>query len=138
MGSSRFVRPDTRILTLANGDTLTVKRRLSAYESRIMRGMKAVATLAEPAVVMAYLVDWSLTDEDGKRVLIAGVTSSVLASVIDALDEDDFDEIHTAITAHVAEMAAERTAAKKKTIPGDVPISALPSAAAGASSGFVN
>jgi len=129
---SRFVRPDSRTLTLANGDTLIVKRRLSAVESRIMRAMQAHPTLAEPGVVMAYLLDWSLKDDDGQRVVIAGVASNVLASALDSLDADDFDELYAAIAKHAAEMKAERDAAKKKaTTTSDDPTSRSPSVSAG-------
>lgn len=120
---SRFVRPDTTTLKISNGDTLIVKRRLNAHESRVMRAMKEMPTLAEPAVVMAYLVDWSLVGDDGQRVKIAGVSPTVLGSALDSLDEDAFDEIHAAVSAHVAAMLAEREIAKKKMTSGDASIS---------------
>lgn len=74
--------------------------------------MAALQTLAEPAVVMAYLVDWTLRDDEGTRVVIAGVSAETLANAIDALDEDRFDEIYTVMAAHVAAMKAERDSEK--------------------------
>jgi hypothetical protein len=109
---SRFARPDTTVLHLSTGDTLTVKRRLNAVASRVMRARKQIATLAEPAVVMAYLVDWTLVDDAGQLVPIAGVSDDALAHAIDALDEDAFDEVYAAIAAHVKAMEAERAVEK--------------------------
>ena len=139
MGTSRFVRPDSRTLTLANGDTLIVKRRLNSAEGRMLRAMQAHPTLAEPALVMAYLIDWSLKDDDGQRVPIAGVEPSVFASALDSLDDDDFTEIHAAVNTHAAEMKAEREAAKKKA-PTNTADQILPSPSepAGVLSGSVN
>lgn len=117
----RFARPDTHTLTLADGATLTVKRRLNAGEARELKGMQAFTTLAEPGLVMAYLIDWSITD-DGKAVPVAGLSRTDLANVLDSLDEDAFDEIHAAIAAHREAMIAER-AAQKKT-PGGTSTSA--------------
>lgn len=116
-----FARPDTDTLTLANGDTLVVKRRLNSGEAREMKGMQAYPTLAEPGVVMAYLVDWSLTN-DGKAVPVRGLSRPDLANVLDSLDEDTFDEIHAAIKAHREAMVAERAAQKKS--PAGTPTSA--------------
>lgn len=109
---NRFARPDTTTLTLAHGDTLVVKRRLNAGEARELRGMQGFATLAEPGLVMAYLVDWSVTD-DGKPVPVTGLSRPDLANVLDSLDEDAFDEIYAAVAAHRAAVVAERAAEKK-------------------------
>jgi hypothetical protein len=80
-----------------------------------MRARKQIPTLAEPAVVMAYLVDWTLVDDAGKPVVIAGVSADDLAHAIDALDEDAFDELYAVIAAHVTAMEAERAAEKNGT-----------------------
>jgi hypothetical protein len=109
---SRFARPDTATLSISRGDTLTVKRRLNAGESRRLRAMEAAPTMAEPGVVMAYLVDWTIKDDTGHRVPIRGVEAMAFASALDALDEDAFDEIYAAVAAHRAAMQAERAAEK--------------------------
>src|SRR5579864_6637013 len=85
---SRFVRPSTRTLTLANGDTLTVKRRLSSGEQRAAfarmyltgaDGALSLNTLQTGmAIITAYLVNWSLTDDDGQHVDIAGLSTDAL------------------------------------------------------------
>jgi hypothetical protein len=138
--TSRFARPDTLTLSISNGDTLTVKRRLNAVDSRRMRAMQDLPTLAEAAVIMAYLVDWSLVDDSGKRVVIDGTSSMTLAAALDNLDEDAFDEISAAVAAHAAAMKAEREQEKKLTTrkrSGD-PILPSPSELAGPSPGSVN
>lgn len=105
----------------------------------MLRAMLSHPTLAEPALVMAYLLDWSLKDTEGQHVTIRGVESTVLASALDALDSDDFDELYAAVKVHAIEMKAEREDAKKKAMTtGAAPISALPSDAAGVSTGSVN
>ena len=109
---SRFARPDTTDLPISNGDRLTVKRRLTHADSRRLRGMQAIPTMAEPGVVMAYLVDWTLRDDAGKPVPIDGASHDALAHAIDALDEDAFDEIYAVIAAHRDAMQAERAAEK--------------------------
>lgn len=132
MAMSRFNRPDTATLTLTNGDTLVVKRRLNSEESRLMKAMQEFATLAEPAVVMAYLVSWSLVQLDGTPDSIDGVSRAELASRLNALEESEFDEIHAAIAAHRDAMVKERDAQKKirDGASSSNPIFTLPSALA--------
>ncbi len=110
---SRFLRPDTDTLTLANGDKLIVRRRLTAGEGRVFRGQRAIQTLVQAALVMAYLVDWTLAGDDGAVVPIRGISQSDLLNVLDSLEDDSFDEIHAAIAAHVATMDSQRTEEKK-------------------------
>lgn len=120
---SRFVRPETRTLTLANGDQLTVRARLTAGEQRA-----SYARLYRPGadgrlqmdplqlgvgVILAYLLDWNLKDDAGQAVPIRDLGTDDLQRVIDALDPDSFTEIRTAIEAHEAAMLAEREAQKK-------------------------
>ena len=131
---SRFTRPDVTHLQLANGDTLTVKRRLTAGEQRAMfarmyptRGEKGELALdrmqIDLSTMLAYLVDWSLTDDDGQPVPIRGLPPEELAPILDSLTPEDFREIAKVIDAHSDAMEAFR-AAEKKTEPGDA---ALPS-----------
>ena len=120
---SRFVRPDTRTLTLGNGDQLTVRARLTAGEQRA-----SYARLYRPGVdgrlqmdplqlgvgvILAYLLDWNLKDDAGQAVPIRDLAPDDLQRVVDALDPDSFAEIRTAIETHEAAMLAEREAQKK-------------------------
>jgi hypothetical protein len=137
---SRIARPDTETLPISNGDTLIVKRRLNYGDARKMRSMQEHATLREAALVMAYLVDWSLTGLDGERISIAGLSPTDLLNRLDALSDDAFDEIYAAIQRHVAAMQAERDTEKngRDGGSGEPAISPSPSGVAGASSGSVN
>ena len=129
--ASRFARPDTDTLTLANGDTLTVKRRLNAGDDRARRGMASFPTLEPVALVVAYLIDWHLT-EDGAPA-IKGLSTKDLINILDNLDAAAFDELHAAIAVHVEAMQAERDAEKnaKAGTRSDAAISASASAPAG-------
>jgi hypothetical protein len=143
---SRFTRPDVTVLKLANGDTLTVKRRLTAGEQRAMfarmyqtvNGSTRVNTLQVGiATCLAYLVDWSLTDDDGQPVAIRGLPPEDLAAILDSLTPEDFKEISKAIDDHSEAMEAHRSA-EKKTEPGAEASSSTspsPVATAGATNG---
>lgn len=147
MGLSRFVRPQTCTLKISNGDTLTVKRQLTAGEQRAAYARMYLAGVdgtlkvdpfaAGVGLVTAYLLDWSLAGEDGAIVPIRGVSVDELTAALDTLDMESFTEIKEAIEAHDAAQLEEREEAKKKTAntTGDAPISSLPSAAVGASIG---
>ena len=127
-------------MTLSNGDTLTVKQRLTNGETRAayerMLGADGT-TKSNPlgtamAVVTAYLVDWHLAGED---VPIRALSVDDLATVLDNLTPDDFEEIRVAIDGHEAAMAAERAAAKNAQGGGkeSAATSPSPSAAGGPS-----
>lgn len=120
---SRFVRPETTTLTLANGDQLFVRTRLSAGEQRAQFARMYSAdddgrwrpnpTMLGVGVVLAYLLDWTLTDDAGTRVSIRDLSVDDLQRVIDSLDTESFAEIRTAIETHEAAMTTARDAEKK-------------------------
>jgi hypothetical protein len=120
---SRFVRPDTRTLTLANGDQLTVKARLSAGEQRAAQarmyaphplgGFHRTPLAVLEGAVVAYLLDWTLRDDADRAVVIRDLSPADLQRVLDQLDPVDYDEIKSAIEAHETAMQAERDEQKK-------------------------
>lgn len=120
---SRFVRPEQTTLHISNGDWLIVRKRLNTGEQRAMFARMARSTddyKVNPmhvglATVSAYLLDWSLTDDDGKRVVIAEQPIDVVEAVLNNLDTDSFKEIEKAIDKHVEALSAER--AKEKESP---------------------
>jgi hypothetical protein len=149
---SRFVQPLERVLTLDNGDTLTVRRRLTAGEQMDMfgrlysaHGNGGGALRLNPvqtgfALIVAYLIDWSFADAHGAKVIIRGEPLAVVEAAIRMLDPDDFQEVKRAVELHDAEVVAER-ATVKKTPNGDdgsKAISESRSGVGGASSGFAN
>jgi len=125
---SRFTPADVTVLKLANGDTLTVKRRLTAGEQRAMfarmyvRNGEGRVTVDDSdiglAMMLAYLVDWSLTDDHDQPVPIRGLPPDELAVLLDSLTPEDFQEMSAAIGAHGAAMEAFRRD-EKKTPAGD-------------------
>ena len=139
---SRFVRPQTTVITLSQGDTITIKTRLSAGEQHDAYARMYLAGAdgklhANPlqsgrAMITAYLVDWTLADDDGAIVPIRGLPLEELESVLSTLDPESFAEIKTAIEKHEAATAAAR-ADEKKSQPGNgvKTISPLPFVAAG-------
>jgi hypothetical protein len=127
---SRFVRPETVTLTLANDDRLIVKKQLNAGEQRAVfarlytqgaDGKLQVDPLATGLhLILAYLVDWTLRDEDGP-VPIRGLRPDELAAILNRLDPASFTEIKEAIEQHETAVAAER--AEKKTSPTTATVS---------------
>lgn len=116
------VRPVIHTITLASGEQLIVKERLNAGERREMLKMmrlpdgRADGLLSGPACVLAYLIDWTVKDQDGKPLLIADQPREVIAATLDALDVEDYKEIELAIEIHDERMTAARRAAKKNQI----------------------
>lgn len=146
MGSSWFVRPGSRRLTLSDGAWLLVKERLTAgeYRAHLKRssavqddGKRRLDSLdLGPSLVIAYLIDWSLEMEAPIREMSA----EALMGVLDTLDTERFQEVKAAIEAHDDAMIAEREREKNGT-GGEKKLSAIspsPFAAAGASSGSGN
>jgi hypothetical protein len=120
---SRFVRPQTKTITLANGDQLIVRERLTAGEARAQFARMYVSngdggwhrnpTMLGLGPILAYLLDWTLTDDAGSRVEIRDLSPADLLQVIDSLDTESLNEIRTAIEAHEAAMTTERDQEKK-------------------------
>lgn len=65
------------------------------------------------AKIVAYLLDWSIVDSDGRPVIIRDEPPETIASVIDMLDPDDYRMIGAAIDSHETAIAEE-----KKLTPG--------------------
>jgi D-aminopeptidase len=147
LSESRIVRPETTRLDISGGDWLLVKKRLNAGEqrrafARMYREGAAGRLQIDPlqtglALVLSYLLDWSLLDEAGKPIAIMDADDETKAAALDAIDYDSFVEIKNAIDAHQNANEAE-AAAKKKIRPGapsSAPSSPSPVAADGALSG---
>lgn len=137
--SSRIRRPETVKLDISQGDWLLVKKHLTAGEQRqIFRRMLASDGSIEPVNVglskmIGYLVDWSITDPDGKKVEISDQSDDVVAAALDSLDVDSYREILTAVETHEKQMQAVRDAEKngKDGVSTSSPISPSASSWAG-------
>jgi hypothetical protein len=120
---SRFVRPETKTLSLSDGDTITVRRRLNlgqqreafdkmAYEHEDGKPLRANPLKVGVAMVSAYLVDWSIVDFDGRHVAILDKSEDKLIEILNDMDPEDFEEIRAAIDTHVDAERAARAAEK--------------------------
>lgn len=147
---SRFVRPDTTILSISEGDTLVVKTRLNSGEQRdayarmyragLDGSLKVNPFQTGLAMMTAYLVDWSLRDDDGMHVPIKGLSLQELEATLNGLDPDSFAEIRQAIEAHERAQNDQRAEEKKLRagVNGDGPTLSSPSGVVGALSGSVS
>lgn len=119
--ASRFVRPELRTIPISNGDSLTVRKRLTAGEQRAMFARMMATSDGDTvnrmsvgiSTISAYLVDWTLRDDSGNLVPIADKSIADIEATVDALDIDSFREIREAIEKHVDEMQAEREREKQ-------------------------
>jgi hypothetical protein len=147
---SWFVQPETTRLELSDGQYIIVKQRLTQGERRQARARYYVPgadgefhvnrVLFPMAMVAAFLLDWSLTDAAGMPVVIRGLSGDQLMAVLDGLDPERFDEVQTAIDAHIAAMADARAQEKKLQAGAmtDATTSSSPSAPAGPPASSVN
>jgi hypothetical protein len=110
---ARIVRPLTeRLLLGTTGEWLLVKKRLNVGEQRAYFARLYIAGAdgimrANPlnigaATVLAYLLDWNLTEDNGEPLpSIRDESPDAVATILDSLDPETFAEIREAIDAHV-------------------------------------
>lgn len=144
-----FVKPEPHRLTLSDGQYIDIKKRLNHGETEDMYARWAPFVTAgsddtlldrrevRTAKVLAYLLGWSLTDDEGAPAPMSPVIPyPERLDTIRSLDPDRFDEIHKAITTYEAEYAAKKKAQAGAN--GSSPISPSPVAVTGATSGSLN
>jgi hypothetical protein len=114
---SRFQKPNIVRLSLSNGDWIEVRERLSAGQVRRMSAaaftdVQQTDPRTAPRIgvdfarlalarTMAYLVDWSFRDDQGRPV-------KVTQEAIEALTPESLAEIEEALDKHIAAMEAEK------------------------------
>jgi hypothetical protein len=117
----RFANSDTRTLTLSDGETLTVKARLTHGEHTAMMarmfsmqdGQRVMSPTSLDAVIVAYLIDWSAKDEQGRTVSLRGLSPEEIQDRLNAMEHDAVLEIRDAIKEHEQTMRDEMIAQKK-------------------------
>jgi hypothetical protein len=132
---SRVRRPEIDVLPLTQGDTITVKRYLTAAEFRDVvkastRPVKLdgatpgadIALEIDPtesglATVLAYLLDWTFTDYDGRPLTIREQPPATVRAALDAIDAESYLEVQRAIQSHDKAMRA-LIAQEKKLMSG--------------------
>ena len=125
-----IVMPDTVTLPLAYGWTVTVWAELTHGQHTDMqvRMFKDTATgdvvrdlqRITDAAVIAYLVDWTLTDASGQPIAIRGLAPDALQDVLRNLRQFAALEVKSAIEAHHERRQAV-IADLKKTASIDLP-----------------
>lgn len=116
---SRFLKPEIVRINLTGGDWITIRRQLTAGEQRRVFARTAKTVLAGRPVevdlekaglmeMVAYLVDWSFTDYEGKPVAIKDMPAEYVVDVLNNLDPDSFAEIYNAIQTHEQSIADEK------------------------------
>ena len=81
-------------LELSRGDYLIVTRELNAGAFR------RLPDDAGPALVLAYLRDWSFQDPGGNTLPIRGQEAAQVVAALDSLDRASYREVLKAIQAH--------------------------------------
>lgn len=146
--SSRVRAPEVTVLPISRGDTITVKKHQTAGEFRdyaraqYVLDANGVQSEANPidiglAKILGYLLDWTLTDHADKPIVIWQQPTDVVASALNAIEPECYQEILEAIKNHDVAMRKLRTE-KKTDQAGEAtssPISASPSDAAGVTNG---
>lgn len=153
MGVSHVVLPEAVKLTLAEDEWILVRKKLTvgerhdSYEHMYLRnpdgsyvvnadGRLVVGPVnSRMALVLCYLVDWSLTGPDDLPLGIRGESVETVKSILRSLDEETFEAIAAAITTHERSIATARLAQKKtrNMKPVSAPTSPSPSGPAGPS-----
>lgn len=117
--SRRMRRPETARLELSQGDWVLVKKHLTAGETRgmfagMMRadGESIERTKVGLSKILAYLLDWSFEDFDGKPIVIRDQPENVVTSALNGIESDAYSEVLRAIEAHEEAMEQEREAEK--------------------------
>jgi hypothetical protein len=124
MPSRTRVPEEVRIELPTDGDWILVKKYLTWGEARdsevrlFKAGVKPGELRVDPAqigatLVVAYLLDWSLTDADGNPILVRRKGEEAILAALRALDQDKGNEIIAAVTKHDAAMTAAIEAEKK-------------------------
>jgi hypothetical protein len=140
--ASRVVRPETKRVTISDGDWLLLKKRLNHGEQQEAFARKYVADVVGSRLnlrlvgmdrVLAFLVDWSLTGLDDQVIEIRGKSADEVEAALNSIDPQSFAEIKTAVEQHELAMDVERATVKnaKAGENGSAAISPSPSAAAG-------
>jgi len=120
---SRYRKPEEMRITLEGGDWLLVRKHLTAGEAReaaarvygVGADGKPEINLREAgiATVVAYLIDWSITDANDKPVVIRDQSQEFIAAALVAQTPESVVEIIKVVQAHDAAMIAERAVEKK-------------------------
>ena len=118
-------QPETVRLDCGDGEWLEVKKHLTALDVRLMFRRMMLEGLSEDrldsvrvgwAKMIAYLLDWSVKDIEGKPLVIAGKSPDDIGFALDALPRDVYQEILKAIEDHEKAVNKQLEAEKARPI----------------------
>jgi len=81
-------------------------------------GLEIDPTESGLAMIVAYLLDWTFTDFDGRPLVIKDQPPGVVRAALDQIDADSYLEVQRAIQEHDKSMRAF-VAAEKKMMSGE-------------------
>jgi len=139
---SDIVVPRELTLPLTNGRSLTVWAELNhgQYIAMLSRmyteskggELKRDVLKTTDATVIAYLIDWTLTDPQGARIPVRGLPPDDVQDALNNLRQATALEVKRAIEAHHATVEAAGEALKKTESIDGLSTAPLPSASAAA------
>lgn len=127
--------PEDDVLQLSDGDWILVKKWLTAGENnkvfaRMVKTMKTgepdkdgkakpdidydIEQMGGLSQAVAYLLDWSAKDSDGKPIVIRDKSPREIEEALLALPAEAYKEITEAIDAHTKRVEAELTERKNE------------------------
>ena len=138
---SRVRRPEIETVPISGGDTLTVKKFLTAGEFRELvhastkpvrmdaltaSGGKDLSFEIDPtesglAMILAYLLAWTFIDFAGRPVVIRDQPRAVVRAALDAIDADSYMEVQRAIQDHDKSVRAYVALEKKMKSGSETP-----------------
>ena len=143
-------RPDDIVLQLSDGEWILVKKWLTAGEShqvfaRMVKTLKQgqpddagkptadmnfdIAQMGGMSKAVAYLLDWSAKDPEGKPIVIRDRSAREVETALNSLPPEAFKEISEAIDAHEKRMEQELAALKNAPATGKESSAPSPSVA---------
>ena|SRR5262245_26461386 len=119
----RFVKPETKVLTLSDNETITVRTRLTHGEylalwARMFGSSEDGKPKADPyrtgdSLIIAYLVDWSARGLDGAPLSLRGLSGDEIQDLLNGMEQSSVREIKRAIEQHDNEVTSESDDLKK-------------------------
>ena len=124
MASLFFAKPETCKLDLPAGNWVLVKKRLTAGEQRDMLSHMVKESGAIDSVqvgvckLVAYVLDWSITDANDRPIVIFGQGEKVLRDALNKMTADGFSILMQAVDEHMASVEREDEEEKKRILAG--------------------
>lgn len=121
-----FAKQENSKIDLPGGHWLLIKKRLTAGEERAMygqmlkeSGIGVDPTKVSDSKIVAYLLDWSVTDADDKPIVIYDQDESAVRSALSGMRKEAYKLIQREIEDHMARVEREDEEEKKMILGGE-------------------